>query len=65
MADIADYITTREVARILKIHRDSVSRLVSRGKLPVARVIGRNNLFLREDVLAYRSRTKRRGRSPS
>ena len=54
-----EWLTIREAARVLRVHRKTVERWIAAGKLPVKAIPGRSGQeyrIKREDVMAYLER---------
>lgn len=54
----SEVLTAGEVAEELQVSRQTLSSLVKRGKLTPVKEIGRDRLFLREDVEARKAVAK-------
>lgn len=52
MIDLPEWMTSKEVAALYRVHISTVQRWVKKGKLPVTRPGGRVIRIRREDVLA-------------
>ena len=50
MARFEDYLTVKEASERLRIHPESVRRLIRQGKLPATKLM--NNWFIEKSVLA-------------
>lgn len=62
MSDVQKLLTTKEVAEVLGTTRETISRMVSDGKLPVVKLGYRFNRFRPDDVNDLVERNYRNGR---
>ena len=58
MATILDYMTTREVAEMMRVSIRTVYRLARAGKIRRCHPAARRAVFSREEVLAYLRSTR-------